>query len=117
MFEINHAKVISDPAGRDSQLRGLQLRGSQVQARDAPDPVRRRVATPDAARSAVIHTFRGNHDATLVRFRYQARRNGQESRECVRRSAGGFARRWRASRVILQHPLSKHERRLRGAKY
>lgn len=30
-------------------------------------------------RAAVIHTFRGNHDAAVVRFGYQVRRNGQES--------------------------------------
>lgn len=35
---------------------------------------------PPAFRSAVIHTFCGNHDATVVRFGYQARRNSQESR-------------------------------------
>lgn len=35
--------------------------------------------TPDTPFGAVIHTFRGNHDATVVRFGYQARRNSQES--------------------------------------
>jgi len=34
---------------------------------------------PLVFRSAVIHTFRSNHDATVVRFGYQARRNNQES--------------------------------------
>lgn len=60
----------ADPVSR--ALRGLQ-----------PFPER-------GPRAAVIHTFRGNHDATVVRFGYQVRRNGQESR-CRRRD---FARRF-----------------------
>lgn len=51
---------------------------------------RARDCNPSCPRAAVIHTFRGNHDAAVVRFGYQVRRNGQEPRSRPR----DFARRF-----------------------
>lgn len=45
-----------------------------------------RMLQPPAFRSIVIHTFRGNHDATVIRFDYPVRRNSQESRGLGARS-------------------------------